>query len=195
MPRAMSNGMRNRSDRRMVLYIPMWCNEFRDFAGAMLFHFEYWTALYLPGGINALLLARQCDRLDVVGAGRLGGIGPTSPDSQGLLGRFRIGLWQLRHLVQRLQRTRSRKLIHRRTETGWDRESPSALGCAEHRLDEKRGRRHDHRGELVIGRLLLSAAGRWSVPERRSRFLEGRGQRRREQQRQYGSRLHARRRL
>src|SRR5437660_11030268 len=51
MPRATSNGTRNRSVRRMVLYIPMCCNEFRDFAGASPFHFEYWIAFYLLGGL------------------------------------------------------------------------------------------------------------------------------------------------
>src|SRR4051812_34428305 len=35
----------------MALYIPIWRNEFRDFAGARQDHFEYWTALYLPGGL------------------------------------------------------------------------------------------------------------------------------------------------
>src|SRR5712672_3926666 len=89
MPRATSNGMTNRKDKRMDLYIPKWRNEFRDFAGAALFHFEYWDCALPTWGTNALRLTQHCDALGVIGAEHFGCLGTTCADAQRVLDRPR----------------------------------------------------------------------------------------------------------
>src|SRR5258705_13625946 len=122
MARATSSGTTNRSDSRMGFYIPRYGNEFRDWwRGTVAFRILHCA---LPTWrTNELQLAQWCDRPGVVGARCLGGIGTTSPDPQRILDRFRPGLWQLRHLVQRLRRARPPQLFHPPSEGGGEPES------------------------------------------------------------------------